>query len=683
MATRNLYALLVGINEYDSRSKISSLKGCVNDIYAMSAYLKGRTKCSTNIRVLIDAQATRAAIISGFKEHLCQATSDDIVLFYYAGHGSQANAPEEFWPTTPSRILETLVCYDSRIDEDHWDLADKELAYLIAEVDKQNPHTTIILDCCHSGSGTRDTEFCVRGMNLDTRKRPLSSFIFYSDHDMLNTSKNRGLDVIPSALKVPVGRHIVFSACLDQEKAKEQIYQGKSRGVFSYFFQETLMNSNSAMTCRELFKRVNALVRLNVPLQSPQIEATHSQDLTQLFLEDSIVTCPKYFTVSYHKEHQWIIDGGSIHGIFQLNNQETTTIAIFPYDASPQQLKHISQAITQAPIVQIFPQFSKIDPETLNYAHKTDTFKAIVISFPLPPLRVSLSGEHSGISILQEELVGISSSHKKSPYIQIVNSEYSGDYSVLAKNNTYQITRANDSIPVSVSVKDYSSESVIDVVQKLEHISRWKTIAELASPASSQINGTVDIKIYTGIESTLADSSEITNFQTLLQYYFDDERMNWVPPRFRIKLYNNSNETLYCALFYLTELFKAEVIKPDGVGSLTRLSPNQEIWYAGGAPLVGTVPDSFLRHNILECRDTLKLIACTDEFDPTLMNLGEIGSPKVHSSERSMISHRGSLNRLMSRVNTRNIDFAENANVYDDWVTNQLILTFRKPRASL
>ncbi|MBD0262801.1 MAG: caspase family protein, partial [Tolypothrix sp. Co-bin9] len=40
----NIYALLVGIDEYDptSTQQISSLKGCVNDIKAVEAYLRDR-----------------------------------------------------------------------------------------------------------------------------------------------------------------------------------------------------------------------------------------------------------------------------------------------------------------------------------------------------------------------------------------------------------------------------------------------------------------------------------------------------------------------------------------------------------------------------------------------------------------------------------------------------------------
>ena len=38
---RNLFALLVGINQYDQDS-VPELEGCVNDVNAIKEYLKGR-----------------------------------------------------------------------------------------------------------------------------------------------------------------------------------------------------------------------------------------------------------------------------------------------------------------------------------------------------------------------------------------------------------------------------------------------------------------------------------------------------------------------------------------------------------------------------------------------------------------------------------------------------------------
>jgi len=154
---RTLYALLVGIDRYPE--PIPRLYGCVNDIKRMQEYLQGRHDDSA-FRLdlaapLLDQQATRQAVIDEFQNHLGKAMKGDVALFYYSGHGSQERAPEEFWHLEPDRLDETIVCWDSR-QSGHHDLADKELAYLIEKVARNGAHVVVILDSCHSGSGTRN-----------------------------------------------------------------------------------------------------------------------------------------------------------------------------------------------------------------------------------------------------------------------------------------------------------------------------------------------------------------------------------------------------------------------------------------------------------------------------------------------------------------------------------------------
>jgi hypothetical protein len=153
--SRTVYALLVGIDRYPR--PIPPLHGCVNDIRAIEALLRERVsggEFALDALVLTDAAATRQALIDGFRQHLGQAGRDDIALFYYSGHGSQEQAPPEFWTIEPDHLDETLVCYDSR-QPDRYDLADKELSKLIAELAAKQPQIVIVLDCCHRIGSSR------------------------------------------------------------------------------------------------------------------------------------------------------------------------------------------------------------------------------------------------------------------------------------------------------------------------------------------------------------------------------------------------------------------------------------------------------------------------------------------------------------------------------------------------
>lgn len=702
---RGLYALLVGINQYDARSRVPHLRGCVNDIQGIRSYLEGRVAADDfdlHLKVLTDSQATRQRIVDGFQQHLSQATSDDVVLFYYAGHGSQAKAPAAFWPVSPDRMMETLVCYDSRVDSDHWDLADKELAQLIAQVDANQPHIVVVLDCCHSGSGTREVisqglagAVATRKAEIDYRDRPLDSFLLSPSDALAMTASvettstaasTRSLTDTPTTLQLPVGRHVVISACSNIEEAKEYHGGDMPQGAFSYFLQESLNKANGSLSYRDLFKRTNALIRSGVPAQSPQLEATNAEDLEQPFLGGAIAPTPPYFTASYHKDHGWSIDGGAVHGIQSPTAKETTVLAVYPFDADAQQMKDVSQAITQVKLTKVLAQLSTIESRNSVFAEQGNTFKAVVISSPLPPLQVYLEGDAAGIEALKQAIATLGPQGSASLYIRAIDQIDGAAFRVLVQGDMYTIASPTDARALVTPVHGYSALSAGKVARNLEHIARWKTTVELSSPASSQIQGAVALKIYSGTEPTSEASKEIKSSQIRLDYRYDASKQKWMRPKFRIKLHNTSTQTLYCACFYLTERFKVDVIRPDRVTSLVRLLPNEEIWFANGAALSGSVPDGLWRQGITECRDILKLIACTDEFDPTLMILGELGSQPVQEGTRSLgganTAGSSSLNRLMRRVNTRDIGLGEEEEIYDDWVTNQIGFTFVRPQPS-
>src|SRR5579862_4306489 len=153
-----LFSLFVGIDSYPNPAH--SLYGCVNDARGFADFVKTRIAPAVaeyHPKLLSDGDATRANILAGFS-HLSQAATGDTALFFYAGHGSQQSAPPEFWDIEPDRLNETLVCWDSR-QPGGWDLADKELAVLLKNTAAGGAHVIVILDCCHSGSGTRDIKF--------------------------------------------------------------------------------------------------------------------------------------------------------------------------------------------------------------------------------------------------------------------------------------------------------------------------------------------------------------------------------------------------------------------------------------------------------------------------------------------------------------------------------------------
>ena len=340
---KTIYALLVGIDDY--RPPVRKLRGCVNDIKEMEAYLKARVEPgegrtldeALKIRTLADGEATREAVIRAFWDHLGQAGEGDVVLLCYSGHGSQEQAPQEFWHLEPDHLDETLVCHDSRT-EGSWDLADKELAKLIREVAGGGPHVLVLLDACHSGSGTRNLdlgETGVRRVETDTRPRPLDSFIVTLE-ELEEFGTTRSLTARPSGWNT-AGRHVLLAACRDDEEAKEYQSDGSHRGAFSYFLGTTLRTIGGAITYRSLFDRAGALVRGQVTRQTPQLEATDPGDLDQPFLGGVIRPTPRY-AVAGIRDRRWTVDVGRIHGIPAPTADNSTVFALFDFGARDEDL---------------------------------------------------------------------------------------------------------------------------------------------------------------------------------------------------------------------------------------------------------------------------------------------------------------------------------------------------------
>ena len=689
---RNIYALLVGINDYAPDSGVRGLQGCVQDIRTIQAYLEDRVP-SENLHLLpplLNEQATRQAVIDAFRNHLCQAGSDDTVLFYYAGHGSQEDAPEEFWTIEPDRLNETLVCYDSR-DENGLDLADKELASLIGEVAEKNPHIVLILDCCHSGSGTRDPmrEVEERRLPKSTRRRSFDSYLVAaSEIDHLKPT-SRSPDKNPAGWSLPRGRHVVLAACRDHETAKEYpVENGQRRGAFSRFLMDALTQANGNLSYRDLFQQANALVRSNVATQSPQLEATVPEDLDLPFLgTGAIAPREPYFTVSHQKDLGWVINGGAVHGVSAPAGAETTLLALFPFSTEAQKAGDASQRpqpIGDAEVTAVRPQLSQIKSPVLDNLDPQTTLKAVVISQPLPPMGVKLTAatleDELGINLVREALKIAGVGQGSSLYVAEEQDPNKATFRLLAQGGEFLVTRPTDDRPLITQLCGYTPTNAVETVSNLEHIARWLKVVDLQSPSSSRIPpGALQIEIVEG-QGDKETAQVITEPQMRLEYQYNPNVGKWEEPAFRVKLTNRSKEVLFCALFDLTERFAvdAAVLK----GGTVRLGSGQSVWVQDGDPLFGIVPKALWLQGITEYKDILKVIACTTAFDASMMAQGELGEP-LPPADRSPTRGGGTLNRLMKRVITRTISTRrEDDEIYDDWIASQVTFTFVRPQAA-
>jgi len=684
--SRAFYALLVGIDDYPS--PIPKLRGCVNDINAFANYLNDWAAKSRGVArelwTLKNGEATRQAVIDGFRNHLGRAGEGDVVLFYYGGCGSQEQAPEEFWDLQPDHLDATLVLVDSR-QPGSWDLADFELAKLISEVSARGPHVAVILDTCFTGSGTREVGTVVHRLSMDLRRRPIESFLV-SPAEVRAASRVVGSD--GGGWLASAGRLVLMTACRDDEEAKEYVGDGLVRGAFSFSLGEALKSMAGVPTYRDLIARTSALVSTLVPNQTPQLKATRNDDLDAVFLDGAIQPVPAVF-VGKFRDSRWSINGGVMHGIPAPFGSDAARLALFPFDARAADLREPAKAVATARVELVLPSSSRLAIEADAALDTKVIYKALLMSLPTPPLHVLLEGDPAACDLVRKamdiagpggtpsrficeaaEVVGVATTTSGSPsrFIREAVAGEMPEYRLLARDGRYVITRPGDGRPLVNPLDGLNKARANDAVKRLEHIVRWTQTARLSNPASSIHPD--DVKM-----TVLVDSKEVSGREIRLEYKVKDGEQ--VEPTFQVNITNNSRRTLYCALLKLTGRYGvfAGLLK-DGC---VKLEPGETAWGTMGYPIPASVPDEIWKQGVIEYRDLLKLIVCTEELDARLLEQPslDILRPRATGSTRSNVRN-GSLNRLMQKIQTRELGDSDPETI-DDWQATEVSFTTVRP----
>jgi hypothetical protein len=174
----------------------------------------------------------------------------------------------------------------------------------------------------------------------------------------------------------------------------------------------------------------------------------------------------------------------------------------------------------------------------------------------------------------------------------------------------------------------------------------------------------------------------------------------WQPPRFRIHLSNTLfDQRLFCMLLDLTESYSVYTgLQPKGGACLEpHGQQGSDVWarvLVRGKEcftLDGYIPDNLFTLYVkameesglaiepMQLRDILKLIVSTDEADATLLQLGEL-LVTFAPTLRNVPPRLSTLNRLMARVNTRDIRSAAGSDeAFADWTTVEVASTVVRP----
>lgn len=271
-------ALLVGINDYYG---VNDLQGCINDVTNVRSILKTFFGFeNTDIRVLTDSRATKENILLRLEKMVRNAVNGDYLIFHFSGHGSQIRDREG---DELADHMDELICPCDM----NWDdgfISDDMFSNILQQL-KKGVRMEILLDSCHSGTGTRDImPYLTSGLsNVNFShyrylKPPADIECRYlGDEEMLKPAKSFSTD------KEITLNHILWAGCKDNQTSADALIDGNYNGAFSYYFCKHVRESGGNISRTDLYTRVKNSLKFNHFNQVPQLECREALRSENIF----------------------------------------------------------------------------------------------------------------------------------------------------------------------------------------------------------------------------------------------------------------------------------------------------------------------------------------------------------------------------------------------------------------
>ena len=551
-----IFALLVGINAYPAPNQLG---GCLKDISNIENYLisqYGAEEGRLQIMKLTDKEATYDNIIAAFRSHLREAGPHDAVWFHFSGHGTESFTANEFLTIEPNGKDQNMVCYQDKEIGSQLLLADKELAVLLHEVatldtlgqPKETPHIVVSMDCCHSGSLSRDFE---EDPNLKTRNISLS---------LTNTRKEaeangeiRSIDtylegyfVGNDRMSLPVSKHVLLSACESVQKAGDL----PTGGVFSSGLIDALDDAQGNLNYSDLFVKARATTRRIRMAQTPQFETIGNFNPYTRFLDGKALGTPDRYEVEFSNGN-WLVNCGAIHGL-PISPKEPIELEI--QTAAPE-----NKPIAAAEIDAVGAQKSSftlkdditLDPDTM--------YQAVLRLLPAPPVTVWIHGDSAAIEALKKAW----DKSKNILYAEGESKPEGATLEVIAENGKYIVrdlltdkVATTQIIETDPNQEDTAKDIVVDALGKMV---RWRRIVALENPKSKlKPMASVEMEVYTNdIDPTIYKGPEIKLYASKENFVLDDGNIllaGFVPK----VILENVKQDLYCYYYQLNSNYGIE-----------------------------------------------------------------------------------------------------------------------------
>ena len=324
LAQGQKYALLIGIGNYPSEGGWQHINA-TNDLVVIGDALKKRGFPEGNIFLLKDQDATREGILKAWRQGLLpHVHTGDVVYFQFSGHGQQVaddNGDELDGYDEAIVPFDSPLHYVEGVYEGKNLIRDDELNTLFTDLRRRlgpNGNLMVVLDACHSGTGTRGME-PARGTDIPMASDDYARKVANRPGEPLSAAQF-GVDGVKGLAPMVA----FFGSAQNQLNFEARDEQGQLLGSLSYALSKKLSQAPPTTTYRGLFEQIRVEMSAIAPRQQPQAEGGNALD--QELMGGRLLPRPMFYHVTaWNDPGSVIIDAGWVQGL-----NDGAIIGLFP-----------------------------------------------------------------------------------------------------------------------------------------------------------------------------------------------------------------------------------------------------------------------------------------------------------------------------------------------------------------
>jgi hypothetical protein len=512
-------------------------------------------------------------------------------------------APTEFHDVELDGMCETILCYDSR-DRDGYDLADKEIAYLLHKHVLKGRQLLTIFDSCHSGTISKGIDAVPKQAGENSNKLSFQEFEGATEYG------RKGNFRFP-----PQRNHITLSACRDRESAVELNINEERRSLFTYCLLETLRTANlGSLSYEELTLATRNQVVNWYPKQTVYGEAIGQASMRQLFLEGKMKQNRSLNLMCDKASNSWFFLQGELQGV----SDESLIEAIDAGDW------------IELKVTSIGPSRTSVAAEDWMNSQATQGYVLRVAKRVAQPLMVSIREEV--LPKIRQEIIDGAQNH--AAYVHLVPAEEVAGYEIGNYGpDRLALYLRGAQHPVFAAVPIGMEGAVAIFLSHVGQVGRYWGIQRLRSPVRGiNLEDLVDVRL----EKVLFDeygkitkTDIVPDLSKTVMLTYQEENGQVLQPgiRLSVRVKKGTQQRLYAGLLFLDETFLIT----------DQLLPHREInagdeWYTTSYPLDRTfdfiplsIPESLRDWGVQQIDNYCKLIVATSPF--VLRDLVQEGLP--------------------------------------------------------